>query len=98
MVLCYIFGRERRSCCVLLAFGRGVVKLLSYNMQSSRKLLPISRIIADKESLLALGDDKIGDIHKGLKFWLWFVGRYCGDISDLALTLDVISSCLVSYQ
>ena len=63
MTLCYIFSRDRRSCRVLSAFGRSIVKLLPYNKQASSKLFPVGCIITDKKSLLTLRNNEIGDIH-----------------------------------
>ena len=65
MILCYVFGCDGRSCCVFLAFDRGVVELLPYNEQTSRELLPVGCIIADKKGVLTLRDYKIGDVHSG---------------------------------
>ena len=63
MTLCYIFSRDCRSCRVLFAFGRGIMKLLPYNKQTSSKLFPVGCIVTNEKSLLTLSDDKIGDIH-----------------------------------
>ena len=66
MVLCYIFGRNRRSCNVFFALGRGVVELFPYNEQASRKLLPVGCIIPNQKRFLTLGDNEIRDIHYSL--------------------------------
>ena len=66
MIPSYIFGRNRWSCRILFAFGRGVVELLAYNHQASRKLFPVRCIITDQERLLPLRDDEVGDIHRTL--------------------------------
>ena len=66
MTLCYIFSRDCRSCCVLFAFGRGIVKLLPYNKQAPSELFPVGSIITDEKSFLTLSDNKIGDIHGDL--------------------------------
>ena len=63
MILCYLFGCDGRSCYVFLALDRGVMELLPYNEQTSRELLPVGRIIADKKSILTLRDNELGDVH-----------------------------------
>lgn len=63
LILCYIFGRNRRSCRVLSAFGRGIAELLPYNKQTSRKLFPVGCVIADQKCLLTLRDNEFGDFH-----------------------------------
>ena len=68
MVLCYILGRDRRSCRILSAFGRSVVELLSYDKQPSRKLFPVSCVVTDQKCLITLKDDKTGDVHYHLLY------------------------------
>ena len=65
MILCYLFGCDGRSCYVFLALDRGVMELLSYNEQTSRELLPVGRIIADKKGILTLRDNELRDVHSG---------------------------------
>ena len=65
MILCYLFGCDGRSRYVFFALGRGVVELLPYNEQTSRELLPVGRIIAEKKGILTLRDYKTGNIHSG---------------------------------
>ena len=67
MILCYVFSCDGRFCCVLFAFGRGIVKLLPYNKQASSKLFPVGCIITDKKSLLTLSDNKFSDVHFDLR-------------------------------
>lgn len=42
------------------------MKLLPYNEQASRKLLPVGRIVTNRKSFLTLSDDKFGDVHNSL--------------------------------
>ena len=65
MILCYLFGCDGRSCDVFLALDRGVVELLPYNEQTSRELLPVGCIIADKKGILTLRNNELGDVHSG---------------------------------
>ena len=41
------------------------MELLPYNEQTSRELLPVGRIIADKKGILTLRDNELGDVHSG---------------------------------
>ena len=66
MISCYIFSRDRKSCRILSAFGRGEVELLPNNKQAAGELLPVGRIITDQKSFLAPRDNKSGDIHSDL--------------------------------
>ena len=65
MILRYLFCCDGRSCDVFVALDRGVVELLPYNEQTSRELLPVGGIIADKKCILTLRDNKLGDVHSG---------------------------------
>ena len=86
MTLCYIFSRDCRSCRVLFAFGRGIVKLLPYNKQASSKLFPVGCVITDEKSLLTLSDNEIGDIHCDLQCFR----TNCNYLSPLLISISWI--------